>query len=63
MSSLEAALSLSPDQVSMLTTETGSRTLAGAVQVLSAKTALLDPDKLDHIEGRLGALQAKLGAR
>ena len=47
----------------MLTTETGSRTLAGAVQVLSAKTALLDPDKLDHIEGRLGALQAKLEAR
>ena len=28
--------------------------------MLSAKTALMDPDKLDHIEGRLGALQQKL---
>ena len=41
--------------------ETGRRSLAGAVQVLSAKTALLDPDKLDGVEGRLGALQQKLG--
>merc|ERR1719481_2368047 len=32
-----------------------------AVQVISAKTTLMDPSKLDHIEGRLGALQQKLG--
>ena len=50
LSSLEAALGISPDQVSMLTMETGRKTLVGAVQVLSAKTALLDPDKLDGVE-------------
>ena len=61
LSSLESALSVTPDQLSLLTMETGRRSLAGAVQVLSAKTALLDPDKLDGVEGRLGALQQKLG--
>ena len=48
--SLETAVSLSTDQMSLLTMETGSNTLTGAVQVLSSKTALMDPDKLDHIE-------------
>ena len=62
MSALESALGISPDQLSMLTMETGRKTLVGAVQVLSAKTALMDPDKLDGIEGRLGALQQKLAA-
>ena len=62
LSALESALGLSPDQLSMLTMETGRRTLVGAVQVLTAKTALLDPDKLDGVEGRLGALQQKLAA-
>ena len=61
LASLEAAVSLSPDQLSILTMETGKKTLAGAVQVLSSKTSLMIPDKLDHIEGRLGALQQKLG--
>jgi len=62
LSALESALGISPDQLSMLTMETGRKTLVGAVQVLSAKTALMDPDKLDGIEGRLGALQQKLAA-
>jgi len=62
LSSLEASLSVKPDQMSMLTMETGKKTLSSAVQVLSSKTSLMDPDKLDHIEGRLGALQQKLGS-
>ena len=61
LSSLEASVSPSPDQLSILTMETGRKTLTGAVQVLSSKTSLMIPDKLDHIEGRLGALQQKLG--
>ena len=46
----------------MLKMETGQKTLMGAVQVLSATTALMDPDKLDGIEGRRGVLQQKLAA-
>merc|ERR1719394_2074999 len=61
LSSLEASVSPSPDQLSILTMETGRKTLTGAVQVLTSKTSLMIPDKLDHIEGRLGALQQKLG--
>ena len=61
LSSLEASVSPSPDQLSVLTMETGRKTLTGAVQVLTSKTSLMIPDKLDHIEGRLGALQQKLG--
>ena len=60
---LETALGTTPEAMAVLSTETGKKNLAGAVQVLSAKTALLDPRKLDHIEGRLGALQQKLSAR
>ena len=40
--------------------ETNKKSLAGAVNVLAAKTALLDPNHLDHVEGRLAALQHKL---
>lgn len=58
---LEAAVGFSADQMSILTMETGKKNMSQAVQVLSAKTTLMDPSKLDHIEGRLGALQQKLG--
>jgi len=58
---LEAAVGFSADQMSILTMETGKKSMSQAVQVLSAKTTLMDPSKLDHIEGRLGALQQKLG--
>merc|ERR1719228_3189623 len=58
---LEAAVGFSADQMSILTMETGKKNMNQAVQVLSAKTTLMDPSKLDHIEGRLGALQQKLG--
>jgi len=58
---LEAAVGFSADQMSILTMETGKKNMSQAVQVISAKTTLMDPSKLDHIEGRLGALQQKLG--
>jgi len=58
---LEAAVGFSADQMSILTMETGKKNISQAVQVISAKTTLMDPSKLDHIEGRLGALQQKLG--
>ena len=58
---LEAAVGFSADQMSILTMETGKKNMSQAVQVISAKTTLMDPNKLDHIEGRLGALQQKLG--
>jgi len=59
---LEAALGYTPDQLSILTMETGKKNLTAALQVLSSKTAMMDPGKLDHIEGRLGVLQQKFGA-
>jgi len=58
---LESAVGFSADQMSILTMETGKKNMSQAVQVISAKTTLMDPSKLDHIEGRLGALQQKLG--
>lgn len=49
------------DMMATLTMETGKKNIMQAVQVLSAKTTLLDPNNLANIEGRLGALQQKLG--
>ena len=60
MSILEHAVGASPENMSLLSMETNKKSLAGAVNVLAAKTALLDPNHLDHVEGRLAALQHKL---
>jgi len=49
------------DMMATLTMETGKKNIMQAVQVLSSKTTLLDPNNLANIEGRLGALQQKLG--
>merc|ERR1719483_1138023 len=49
------------NQMSTLTMETGKKNLVQAIQVLSAKTTLLDPNNLANVEGRLSALQQKLG--
>ena len=49
---LEASVGFSADQMSILTMETGKKSISQAVQVLSAKTTLMDPNKLDHIEGQ-----------
>lgn len=42
--------------------ETTQKNIMGAISVLSARTSLLDPAHLDHVEGRLAALQAKINA-
>jgi len=60
LSILEHAVGQSPEKMSILAMETNQKSLAGAVNVLAAKTALLDPNHLDHVEGRLAALQHKL---
>ena len=52
LAALEASVGFSADQMSMLTMETGKKSISQAVQVLSAKTTLMDPSKLDHIEGK-----------
>ncbi len=47
---------------SSLSVETSEKSLLGAVSVLSARTALLDPSHLDHVEGRLASIQARMAA-
>ena len=51
IAALERAVGFTPEQLSILTMETGKKNLTGALQVLSSKTAMMDPGKLDHIEG------------
>jgi len=60
LSALEASVGLSSDNFSVVCMETNKKNLSQAVQVLASKTSLLDPYYLDHVEGRLGALQQKL---
>ena len=57
---LQASVGLSSESFSVVCMETNKKTLSQAVQVLASKTSLLDPYYLDHVEGRLGALQQKL---
>ncbi len=47
---------------SSLSVETSQKSVLGALSVLSARTALFSPEHLDHIEGRLAALQSKMNA-
>ena len=42
--------------------ETNQKDVLAAIQVLSSRTALLDAGHLDHVEGRLAALQQKMNA-
>jgi len=58
---LEKAVGENTEDISILSMETGSKTLTEAISVLSSKTTVLEPKNLDHIEGRLAALQQKLG--
>jgi len=61
ISLLEKVIGENSEDFSILSMETGRKTLTDAVSVLSSKTTLLEPKNLDHIEGRLAALQQKLG--
>ncbi|UYV75181.1 DCTN2 [Cordylochernes scorpioides] len=45
---------------SALTTQTNDKSIVAAINILSARTALLDPSNLEQLEGRLGALQQRL---
>ena len=40
--------------------ETSQKSISDAINVLSGRTSLLDPSHLDHVEGRLSALQSKM---
>lgn len=59
---LETALGSAPDSMSSLALETSNKSVLAAVETLSARTSLFEPGHLDHVEGRLAALQAKLTA-
>jgi len=61
ISLLEKVIGENSEDFSILSMETGRKTLTDAVSVISSKTTLLEPKNLDHIEGRLAALQQKLG--
>ena len=47
---------------SSLAVETSQKNVSAAISVLSARTSLFDPSVLDHVEGRLAALQSKMNA-
>ncbi|GLV35925.1 Dynactin 2 p50 subunit [Carabus blaptoides fortunei] len=57
---LENVLGASSENLARLATATQQHTLYDAAQELSAKASLLDSAQLDHIEGRLTALQQKM---
>lgn len=57
---LENVLGGTSDKLARLATATQQHTLYDAAQQLSAKASLLDSAQLDHIEGRLTALQQKM---
>ena len=48
------------EELEVLCRETGGRSLVQAAAVLASRVALLDPLYLEHVEGRLAALQHKL---
>jgi len=60
ISALENLIGTNEEDLSILSMETGRKTLSESISVLSAKTTILEPKNLDHIEGRLAVLQQKL---
>jgi hypothetical protein len=59
---LELVLGAKPDKVSRLASSLGTSSLLEAVQQLSTKAALLQPQQLDLIEARLANLIQKMDA-
>lgn len=57
---IENVIGASPDKMNALSVETNQKSIMNAISVLTARTCLLDPNHLDHVEGRLFALQQKL---
>lgn len=60
MDKLDHVIGATDDKLSHLTAETGQKSLLGAVSLLNSKLTLLDPVRVDSIEGRLSALNTKL---
>ncbi|XP_053645230.1 dynactin subunit 2 isoform X2 [Cherax quadricarinatus] len=59
---LETLIGNNPDKLSSLSTWTNHKSIVGAVQVLSARLALLEPAHLDHVEGRLHAVHTRMNS-
>ncbi|XP_055529659.1 dynactin subunit 2 [Wyeomyia smithii] len=59
---LETAVGAKPEKISRLAGSAGAGNLIEAVQAISAKAALLQPQQLDLIEARLGNLVQKMTA-
>ncbi|KXJ75253.1 dynactin subunit 2 [Aedes albopictus] len=59
---LEVAVGAKPEKISRLAGSAGAGNLIEAVQSISAKAALLQPQQLDLIEARLGNLVSKMTA-
>lgn len=59
---LEVAVGAKPEKISRLAGSAGAGNLIEAVQSISAKAALLQPQQLDLIETRLGNLLLKMAA-
>lgn len=59
---LEVAVGAKPEKISRLAGSAGAGNLIEAVQSISAKAALLQPQQLDLIETRLGNLLLKMSA-
>lgn len=57
---IEATVGAQPEKLSRLSSSTGTSNLLEAVQQLSTKAALLQPNQLDLIEARLNNLAAKM---
>lgn len=59
---LETLIGSNPDKLSSLSAWTNHKSIVGAVQVLSARLALLEPAHLDHVEGRLHAVHTRMNS-
>lgn len=59
-SQIEQAVGAKPDKISRLNSSLGTKNILEAVQQLSTKSALLQPNQLDLIEQRLSILAAKM---
>ncbi|XP_071530050.1 dynactin subunit 2 [Panulirus ornatus] len=59
---LETLIGNNPDKLSSLSAWTNHKSVVGAVQVLSARLALLEPAHLDHVEGRLHAVHTRMNS-
>lgn len=59
---LESVIGAKPDKLSRLASSLGTTNLLEAVQQISTKAAMLQPQQLDIIEGRLTTIAAKMDA-